>query len=197
MEWWKKGNYEKNLYNDKRFQTILDFYLFHCPVEKKGKKVSNRAKSFEEYKIRDTGLTKLLNLMKKDFIAGTYRILKSEEDVEKVRIQLEKSSGLKDDYYEFIILKEDREIGKTRSIYYAIRNAFAHGSFSIKNTAKDRIYYFESSKDGKIKSQIRLKEKTLLNWITFIVEFSESQKDKLHFNEKSKKDKKIFKKQNV
>lgn len=186
MEWWEKGSLS-NPYKDKNFFKILDFYLFNCPVSIKGKKVSKRAKSFEEYKISNTDLTKLLKMMKKDLVDSNYRILKNDEDIEKTRLQLEKSSGLNDEYYEYVIFKENTEIGKTRTIYYSIRNALAHGSFSTKDIRRGRIYCFEASKDGKIKAQIRLKDKTLLKWIDLIIGYSENQKSKKSQKVSSKK----------
>lgn len=179
MEWWKSGNLVIP-YNNKNFKKILEFYLFNCPVVIKGGKVSKRAKSFEDYKIVNQGLKTLLSLMKRDLADANnnYRCIKLTDDIERNRIELERFSKLNDEYYNFIVFKENDEIGKTRTIYYAIRNSLAHGSFSIKSTKKENIYYFETSKDGKLKAQIRLKERTLLHWIDLIKEFSKSKRKK-------------------
>ena len=53
------------------------------------------------------------------------------------------------------------------SLFSAIRNAFAHGSFSIQTKKKIRVYYFENY-DGYMKAKIALREETLLAWIRII-----------------------------
>ena len=53
----------------------------------------------------------------------------------------------------------------TEAIYYYIRNAFAHGSFEFTDVGDRRILVLESSKDGKLKAQMRLRESTLLKMI--------------------------------
>lgn len=50
------------------------------------------------------------------------------------------------------------------SLYGAIRNALAHGSFSCKKSKND-IFYFFVNYDGYQKAEIQLAETTLLNWI--------------------------------
>lgn len=49
-----------------------------------------------------------------------------------------------------------------------IRNAFAHGSFSVENVDGQHIYCLESAKDGSLRARMRLREETLLEWMKLI-----------------------------
>ena len=51
------------------------------------------------------------------------------------------------------------------SLYSAIRNALAHGSFLMKKRRGTNMYFF-ANYDGYLKAVIQLKEETLLNWIS-------------------------------
>ena len=79
--------------------------------------------------------------------------------------KIEKSSTLSDKYFELIAMTERSDMSKTSAIFYYIRNAFAHGSFSVIKDEARTIYYLESAKADTVKAQIRLREETLLKWI--------------------------------
>ena len=90
------------------------------------------------------------------------------DNVASVVSNEEKATSLADPYFEMVVFKENTAIGKTKSVFYMIRNGFAHGSFSVETADVGRIYYFESEKDGEIKGQLRLREETLLAWINLV-----------------------------
>ena len=54
-----------------------------------------------------------------------------------------------------------KDKGKVRSMIYAIRNAFAHGSFSQMDNG---WYLFENTYHGRLKARMVLSEDTLLSW---------------------------------
>lgn len=158
-DWWRKGvAFPKE---NENFLRILEFYLLKCPVKfshklpQKERIVSNNAKLFDETDWKGNNMKTLLSEMKRNII---YIPLKNSDKVEDYTENL---SGNE----QFIIFIENNEFGKTQSIFYAIRNSFAHASFSIDNNSGNPIYYMESNKQDKIKSQIKLKEQTLLKWI--------------------------------
>lgn len=66
----------------------------------------------------------------------------------------------------YVFLKND-EKKVISSLFSAIRNALAHGSFNVKRYEKTRIYYFSNYK-GYEKARIVLYEDTLLSWIDII-----------------------------
>ena len=165
-EWWNRSS--RIPYNDKNFQRIIDFYLFNCPVTMEGqknkkpikKKVSKRAITFENKRWTGNLLTSLLRIMKNHII---FEETATPEAVKSSSEKMEIESNQSDPYFEMIVYYPT--IGKTKSIFYSIRNAFAHGSFSVVKEGKESVYFLETEKDGNFRARIRLKEKTLLNWI--------------------------------
>ena len=173
-EWWNKGT--SIPLDDANFQKIINFYLFNCPCEtekgsvrkgtKKYTKVSKRATT-----LRATGWTKgflktLFAAMKKT-VSGhlEYHTFTEGTDVEIEANKVEMNSRFSDSHFEMLIMAERSDMNKTSSVFYYIRNAFAHGSFSVVSDKSRRIYYLESAKNGVVKARIRLNEKTLLKWI--------------------------------
>ena len=174
-EWWKNGH--KIPLDNENFQTILRFYLFECPVttesKVKGKKVkkhiSARGVALERQGWSGKTLNTLLSAMKRKASSGLkYIIVEASNDVQSIVKSEESTSNQSDLEFEMVIFKENTVMGKTKSIFYMIRNALAHGSFSVVETDSGCVYYFQSDKDGDVKGQLRLKEKTLLAWIKLV-----------------------------
>lgn len=155
-------------YKNKNFIKIIDFYLFNCPARHTYRtndltgmkkynftfsKVSARGKTFEERGIGGGGLRTLRAAMQRTSYQGALfdLTLDKPEDIE----QYSDRNG------EICLTVKNNQMSQTDAIYYAIRNAFAHGSFSIEKG----IYYLENVNKGKVKGRIRLKEETLLKWI--------------------------------
>lgn len=86
-------------------------------------------------------------------------------DVEIKTTEIEDNSLLSDNHFEMIVVQERNDMNLTSSVFYYIRNAFAHGSFSVIGTGASTTYYLESARDGDVKARIRLREQTLLKWI--------------------------------
>lgn len=161
--WWNRN--EAIPFTEKNFIKIIDFYQHRCPViYRSGKRVANRGIDFKSKGWNSNSMKTLLCKMKKDngYIIE-YKCCEQGEKVEDVMKRIEKSSK---SFVEAIVFKENKDIYKTQSIFYAIRNAFAHSSFSVKNIQGiGNVYYFESKKEKDVKSQICLRESTLLHWI--------------------------------
>jgi len=174
-EWWRKGTSVP--IDNPNFLQILQFYLIECPVSipsgkdsngrNKRSHVSEQGRTFEEIGWIGKNLTALWNVMKKASIIQ-YKCVNTPVKSADIAGEVENiihSSNQKDEHFELICFVENSEIGKIRSIFYAIRNALAHGSFSVNNNNGKPVYYFQSERNGEIRSQIRLKESTLLRWI--------------------------------
>lgn len=156
-------------YSNKDFINILDFYLFNCPVRRYGKiinptgnpryintfpKVSVRGKTFAERGIEGQKLRTLRSAMRRSPNGKIYdKSLSNENDI--LTESLCKPG-------EICLTLKNENISQVDAIFYAIRNSLAHGSFCID----DDYYYFESRNNGKLKARIRLKESTLLYWIS-------------------------------
>lgn len=173
-DWWDKGKAIPSA--DASFQKIIDFYLFNCPCETESGSVGKGTKKYTKVSKRGTtlraqGWTKgflntLLAAMKKTasghleyhpFSEGTNIAIESDK--------IEIGAGLSDVHFEMIVFAERSDMNKTSAIFYYIRNALAHGSFSVVADGYRKIYYLESSKNDMVKARIRLTEETLLKWI--------------------------------
>lgn len=143
------------------FQKILMFYLFGCPVEG----TSVRADTFAERGWRSdcyaTLKSHMLQRATPDLKKRYYPCKK--DDLEKNFSRME---GLPETEEFCVFLKRD-ENKVMDSLYGAIRNALAHGSFTRKKV-KNKIVYFFANYDGYLKAQIRLRESTLLEWIKLV-----------------------------
>lgn len=170
MEWWKRGN--TTLSNNKNFLRIVDFYLFNCPVDKKSKtnQISVRNETFKGRKITDKTLRALLVDMKR--CIDYYETVNLHDNVQDKVIAIESSRKFSNNDFQLAVFCENTDLGKTKTIYYTIRNALAHGAFSIKKSSKDNIYFFENKYNGIIKAQFRLNESTLIKWIELVNKYS-------------------------
>lgn len=175
--WWKNTNAIP--LENKAFQKIIKFYLFECPVvtvtknkntnEITKKHVSARGTPLERRGWSGPALNTLLAAMKRISTSEMkYITVNSESDLGEVVDNEERNSVLKLPHFELIAFKEISGLGKTKSILYMIRNAFAHGSFSVENVDGQHIYCLEAAKDGSLRARMRLREETLLEWMKLI-----------------------------
>lgn len=173
-EWWDKGT--KIPLKDPNFQRILEFYLFNCPSEtekgsnkkgtKKYVKVSKCATTLRAQGWTGRFLRTLLAAMKHTTSGHLeYYTFKTDVNLDNEVRKIEKEVPLLDINFEMIVMTERSDMSKTSAIFYYIRNAFAHGSFSVIEEKGRKIYYLESAKGDLIKARIRLREDTLLKWI--------------------------------
>lgn len=165
-EWWEK-NKKKIPMTREEFCEILLFYVYKCPVQQKdGHKVTPRAKTFEECGVIDVKLTRLLHLMKQKIKhKECFICCKNEKEILLNERKLTQHYDL-ENHVEFVLYVENKELKKTRSVFYAIRNALAHGTFSVVESKNDeKHYYIQTENRTGIKSRMCLNEKTLLKWI--------------------------------
>jgi len=198
-EWWDKGT---NIpLNDANFQKIIDFYLFNSPCEtekgskKKGTKaytkVSKRANTLRSQGWTGGYLNTLLASMKHTASSRLeYHTFGNKTDIKTEIDKIEKHSTLSDKHFVLIVMTDRSDMSKTSAIFYYIRNAFAHGSFSVVKDGSKTIYYLESAKDDAVKAQIRLREETLLRWIKDFLLSPKTLKSTLADERKQRKNKK-------
>lgn len=169
-DWWNK---EKDIpYSNPNFIKIVDFYQHKCPVIRpNGERVANRGVDFKSKGWNSDLIKTLLCKMKNNNGKSiTYHCCAENEKVEDVMSRLEVSNSSN---FEAVVFIENKDLYKTQTIFYIIRNALAHSSFSVIGRGANRMYFFESQKGRKIKGQIRIKESTLLYWIDL---FNEPEK---------------------
>lgn len=143
-------------------QKIIRFYLLECPVEGK----SRRGKTFQEYGyIGSSSFSRLkARLLNSATTSLRNNYYPCKKEALSMYFELCDSIGYPDEYCVF--LKSD-EKSVVRSMFSAIRNALAHGSFNVKSYKGTRIYFFSNYKDFE-KARIILHEATLLSWISII-----------------------------
>lgn len=153
--------------SDKKFQKILAFFLFECPTPG----TSQRAKNFSQ--LGWSGSPQFSNLKKRLIKAATsslrsnYYPCKKDELPEKFRVAEDVSPV--DEYCVFL---KNGEKTVMHSLFSAIRNAFAHGSFAVqsfsdKTGSKVKVYFFCNYHEY-LKAEIVLQEATLLRWIEIV-----------------------------
>lgn len=171
MEWWEKGKYPLQI-GKSNFLRIVDFYLFNCPVYNKVQisRVSVMGKTFEERHITGKRLTTLLKDMRN--MVETFKLVDGKEDIENVLEAETKKLKYKSDAFQIVCFIENSDLGQTKTIFYSIRNALAHGAFSVKSIKKEKYYYFENRNRGKVKAQLKIKESTLLEWIKLVEKYT-------------------------
>ena len=166
VKYYKKFDKKFPIGNQK-FQKILLFYLFECPTPNK----SHRGKSFSDLGWNGTSQ---FSYLKKELLNSATESLKNnyhpckKEELEKAFISVESVSPV-DEYCVF--LKSD-EKSVMQSLFSAIRNSFAHGSFAVQrykdNSGKNIQIFFFSNFDGYLKAELVLQEETLLRWIDIV-----------------------------
>ena len=154
-EWWNKGT--SIPLDDANFQQIINFYVFNCPCETEKGSVGKGTKTYTKVSKRATtlrakGWTKgflntLFATMKKT-VSGhlEYHTFAEGTDVEIEANKVEMNSSFSDSHFEMLIMAERSDMNKTSSVFYYIRNAFAHGSFSVVSDNNRKIYYLESGR---------------------------------------------------
>ena len=163
VKWKFDGNYS---FKDERFARIYRFYVIETPVSG----VSARAKTFKYRQINMSSLNAALR-RESPFLKSNW-IVKPIRDIEEVcrEKRIDKTVRFAD---EIVIHTENSKLctGKTDSMFYAIRCAFAHGSFSVHEYKSHKYYILENKDNGVIKARMVLKEDTLIKWIDLIETF--------------------------
>lgn len=167
------------------FYRIISGFVFECPssIKKtvnKGKwpngkiiketfydSVSARRCSFKNRGITGNLLTTILTQIRKPIERNlAYAALRPEDSVENTVKSIIRNSDLGDVNYDLMVYKKRGDMPDTEAIFYYIRNALAHGAFEVVRNQSDTFYLLESKKNEDLKAQMRLKESSLLNYIS-------------------------------
>lgn len=168
----ERMRYSRNI-DDDVMKIAFDFILL-CPSSiQKGSQyfpVSKRGSSFRSRGIYDSLLRTMLSQIKKNLpFRDCYAKIGAKASVIDKLKSMEKTSSLNDPNHEYIVICEHSSMTETEAVFYYIRNAFAHGSFSVEDIkGNGRHYYLESDKENTPKARMCLKESTLLKYRDFI-----------------------------
>jgi len=148
----------------KEDRELIEFYLINCPVDYKKKKtkeyvvVSHKGPTFTSLNYQSAEITKLLKTFNKTINNNIVRC-SNHQEVEAAEARIKHDKGYSDRNFEYVAIIENTDMFRTRTLFYMIRNALAHGSFENK----DKVYYFKAEKDKKLKALMRLKYTTLID----------------------------------
>ena len=159
-KWAFKNNYS---FEDKNFARIFKFYVIETPVSG----VSARGTSFKE---RGVNMISLCAAMKRETpFLKEYWFEKAVKDVPKCCEEsgIHKNASMNREIA-IHTLNNQHCSGKTDSLFYAIRCAFAHGSFAIHHYRSEKYYILENRDREKLKARRILREGSLLKWIDVV-----------------------------
>ena len=165
VSWVFNGKYS---FEDKNFAKIYSFYVLETPVSG----VSVRGTTFKKRGIN-------MNSLNAEMKRATPFLKRHWFDKNRKDILL---CCKENNIYDKVSMGQEIAIhtvnsthcsGKTDSLFYAIRCAFAHGSFAIHNyKGKDqesKKYYILENRDHEmIKARLVVKEESLLRWIEIV-----------------------------
>lgn len=157
-------------FKDANFRKIIDFFIFLNPC----KDLCTRADFSVFYKWSAPWKKpyKLNKQLKHN--STNYKLLFSAKTYGDIENALEKAN-LKDNFPNDITSERicfyNNHKAQFMSVFYHIRNSFAHSRFCIKEDGDDWIFVFEDvvgKKVKKVSARIILKKSTLLKWIEII-----------------------------
>ena len=160
VKWSFNGNYS---FSDSKFAKIYGFYVIETPISG----VSQRGKTFKDRKINLMDLNKQLK-SESSFLTERWEMV-PQKDIEKVCNEFGILGDTTCEREIAIHTKNEKHCsGKTDSLFYAIRCAFAHGAFNT-HKYKNNVFYALENKDGNVlKGRMIIGEDTLLKWIKII-----------------------------
>ena len=124
---YKKTFENKLLLNNRNLQKILDFYLFRCPVSG----TSFRGTTFDKYGW--SGAIQFAKLKREMMKSATQSLSSNYYPCKKDELEAcFNSVSTITPVNEYCVFLKNEENTVMQSLFSAIRNAFAHGSFSVR-----------------------------------------------------------------
>lgn len=145
---------------NKKEMNLFYFYVIKCPVEYKKNKikkvVSHQGIHFSKLNYTPQEIIKLIKAINK-LINNNIKWYTNEINEEVIETEIKENNGYSDENFEYIAIVENPDMKKTKSIFYMIRNGFAHGDYKLNNKQITLV----SKNKGKIKCKMRLNIETL------------------------------------
>ena len=170
-EWLKWIAPEK--FCDQELFRIVTFFVFHSPCQDLSSMSSPLSEYGWQYPWRKPHY---LNRHLRQ-AASKFNLIYSAPSYDKMDEALKKA-GLRDNFpqppYEECVCIYDNKQNQFMSVFYHIRNAFAHGRLNMVDVAGDCIFILEDVQTNKKQIQVKvsarmiLKKSTLLKWIEII-----------------------------
>ena len=164
----------KNIIENKEFITIMDFFLFRTPV----KSLSARSNTLQQHGWNTPWKKPYWLQRHLRRLSSNYCLLFSTQKYDNMEDTLARAN-LKDGFPSVDTQTEricifDRERNQFMSVFYHLRDSFAHGRFNIVDDNNDWIFLLEDvvpnqkSNMAKVSARMIIKKSTLLAWIDCI-----------------------------
>lgn len=159
-------------FNNADLNRIITFFVFHSPCSK----LSAMSKSLERYGWNNPWKNPQLLQRKLKIVSNNDNLIFSSETIDNMKQALEKANLL-DDIKANINLERiaiyNSEKNQFMSIFYHLRNAFAHGRFNMFDVGlDDYVFIFEDISKrinmNKVTARMILRKSTLIKWIDLI-----------------------------
>lgn len=161
---------EQFSFSDEKFSKIYRFFVIEPPLED----TSKRGKSLSEFGWSQNSITNVLKKqipsLNKNWKTIPAKNSKSIEEIEQNVKNLCKKNKILDEVSERreVFIHTNMKNHKTKSLFYTIRCAFAHGAFNKKEYFGEQFYFLENRNKQKLRGRIVVKEETLLRIIEII-----------------------------
>lgn len=159
-------------FNNVDLNRIITFFVFHSPCSE----LSAMSKNLEKYGWNDPWRKPQLLQRKLKLVSNNDNLIFSSVTINDMKQALEKAD-LFDDIKANINLERiaiyNSEKNQFMSIFYHLRNAFAHGRFNMFDVGiDDYVFIFEDIIKGinmnKVTARMILRKSTLIKWIDLI-----------------------------
>lgn len=170
-KWLKIQNF-KELF-DKDLEEIITFFVFHAPCNNQ----SAMQKTLADYGWNAPWrLPYKLNSQLKQASTNFNLIFSANNynNMEKALIKSDLYEKFPSDLKKERICIYDKMGNQFMSIFYHIRDAFAHGRFNIFDVDNEQVFVMEDQFRKKVSARMIIKKQTLLNWI-YIIENGEKE----------------------
>ena len=160
-------------FNDKDLFRIVTFFVFHSPCAN----LSSMGKPLIEYGWCDPWKSPYYLNKQLRQAASTYELIYSAKDYDEMDSELEKAdlkNSFPSDFSRERICIYDNQNNQFLSIFYHIRNVFAHCRLNMVDIGEDCVFLLEDIKPNKNRDQLKvsarmiLRKSTLLKWIEII-----------------------------
>jgi hypothetical protein len=160
-------------FNDQDLFRIVIFFVFHSPCTN----LSAMRKSLSDYGWNTPWRKPYYLNRQLRQAASTYDLLYSAEKYDKMDVALEKAD-LKDSFPSDLSRERicicDNQNNQFLSVFYHIRNAFAHGRLNMFDVDGECTFVFEDvrpskkTEELKVSARMIIRKSTLLKWIEII-----------------------------
>ena len=148
---------------ENKLNSIIDFYVFSCPSYN----TNVQAMQLSDYGwVKGVDKSSLTRRLKNIFPKGKFVNVNTYDELFDSLNNIEELIKVKT-ICESVCIKTDNS-AIAEALFYAIRNAYAHGSFTMKKIKGEAYFILENRKRGVLTARMIVKAQTLEKWIEIL-----------------------------